>query len=73
MRRLNSSNRNPSRRNPGPSGKSSPLQMAVFGLLILVFGIIDILLLSPIIGSVLAVIGAVMAVSGWNRHKKTKR
>ncbi|RUS48726.1 DUF3185 family protein [Cohnella sp. AR92] len=53
--------------------KSNPLQVAVLGLMVLIFGIIDILMVNPTVGIVLTVAGAVMTFLGWNRHQKSKK
>ncbi|THF79870.1 DUF3185 family protein [Cohnella fermenti] len=53
--------------------KSNPLQLAVLGLMVLIFGIVDLIFLNKTVGVVLTVAGAVLAYSGWNRHQKSKK
>lgn len=53
--------------------KSQFLPLSILGVMLLLFGVIDIVFVNPAIGIVLAVLGAFLAVFGWNRHKKLKQ
>jgi hypothetical protein len=53
--------------------KSNPLQLAVLGLMVLIFGIIDMIMVNLTVGIVLTVAGVVVASVGWNQHRKNKR
>ncbi len=52
--------------------QTNPLVIAVFGLLLIVFGIVDIIAVNQIIGTILLAVGIVLGVSGIQRYKALK-
>jgi uncharacterized membrane protein len=53
--------------------QTNPLVIAVFGLMLLVFGIVDYLNVNQLLGIVLSLVGIYLGVTGINRYKVLKR
>lgn len=53
--------------------QTNPLVIAMFGLMLLVFGIVDYLNVNKLLGIVLIVIGIYLGVIGMNRYQILKR
>lgn len=53
--------------------QTNPLVIAMFGLMLLVFGIVDYLNVNKLLGVVLIVIGIYLGVIGMNRYQILKR
>lgn len=49
-----------------------PLQFVIFGVLIVIFGVADLVLLNPYVGAVLLVAGLALAAFGWRRQRAAK-
>lgn len=52
--------------------QTNPLVIAMFGLMLLVFGIVDYLNVNKLLGIVLIVIGIYLGVIGMNRYQILK-
>ncbi|SFB33046.1 hypothetical protein SAMN05216312_10610 [Cohnella sp. OV330] len=53
--------------------QTHPLQFVIFGFLIVIFGVADLLFLNPYVGAVLVVAGIALAVFGWRRVRASKK
>lgn len=53
--------------------QTHPLQFVIFGVLIVIFGVADLLFLNPYVGAVLVVAGIALAVFGWRRVRASKK
>lgn len=52
--------------------KQNPYALALIGLMVVVFGIVDILFVNAAVGTVLLVIGGVVGYVGLNQAKQVK-
>ncbi|CAI6014551.1 hypothetical protein [Cohnella sp. JJ-181] len=53
--------------------QTHPLQFVIFGLLIVIFGVADLLFLNPYVGAILVAVGIALAAFGWKRVRAAKR
>ncbi|MDG0811960.1 hypothetical protein [Cohnella rhizosphaerae] len=53
--------------------QTHPLQFVIFGILIVVFGVADLIFLNPYVGAVLVIAGIALAVYGWRRVRASKK
>ncbi|MFD2333651.1 hypothetical protein ACFSR7_30705 [Cohnella sp. GCM10020058] len=53
--------------------QTHPLQFVIFGVLIVIFGVADLIFLNPYVGAVLVIAGIALAVLGWRRVQATRK
>ncbi|MFC3802174.1 hypothetical protein [Cohnella sp. GCM10012308] len=53
--------------------QTHPLQFVIFGVLIVIFGVADLIFLNPYVGTVLVIAGIALAVFGWRRVQASKK
>ncbi len=53
--------------------KQNPHALSILGLMIVIFGIIDILTVNVLVGVVVLVLGVVIGYTGLNRAKQSKK
>ncbi|MDI4646817.1 hypothetical protein [Cohnella hashimotonis] len=53
--------------------QTHPLQFVIFGVLIVIFGVADLIFLNPYVGIVLVAAGVALAVFGWQRVRAAKK
>lgn len=53
--------------------QTHPLQFVIFGILIVIFGVADLLFLNPYVGAILVIAGIALAVFGWRRLRMSKK
>ncbi|TFE27523.1 DUF3185 family protein [Cohnella luojiensis] len=57
---------------PTTSKPTNPLLISVIGLILIVFGIVDLITVDKLLGTILLTIGIVLGISGIQRYKALK-